>query len=378
MSLLDALGRIAAVARKELRQLRRDRLTFGMVVGIPILELVLFGYAINQDVRHLRAAVVDQANTQASRRLIADAEATQAFDLVARVESPAELADLMRQGRVSVGLVVPSDFERRLDERRRLGAKARPLAQLLVDGADPANQAAVGGMLDLPPPFRSGLGPLGATERSTTFELRALYNPEGRSAVNVVPGLVGVILTMTMVLFTSVAIVRERERGNLELLITTPLKSWELMLGKIVPYIGMGLVQVGLILGAGALLFRVPVRGTPQQVVSASLVFITAALALGLFVSTLARTQFQAFQLTFFTFLPQILLSGFMFPFDAMPEPARWISELMPLTHFLRVIRGIVLRGATLADVQRDVWPLAGFAVLMLLAATLRFRKRLD
>lgn len=369
---LRSLGRIAALARKEVRQLRRDRLTFGMIVAIPVLQLVLFGYAINQDVRHLRAGVADAADTQVSRALVANAEASQVVDLVARVDGPSELEDLLRQGRIAVGIVIPADLERRLVEPAET---ARPLAQILVDAGDPATWGAAAGLANLPAPGRTGLSP---TSRPPAFELRPFYNPERRSAVHVVPGLVGVILTMTMVLFTSVAIVRERERGNMELLITTPMKPVELMVGKIVPYVLIGLVQVALVLSVGSLLFDTPIRGRPADVLAASLLFITASLTLGLLISTIAKTQFQAFQLTFFTFLPQMLLSGFMFPFDAMPRAARWIAELFPLTHFLRIIRGIVLRGASLPEVSRDAWPLLLFATVTLSAAALRFRKRLD
>jgi ABC-2 type transport system permease protein len=208
--------------------------------------------------------------------------------------------------------------------------------------------------------------------------VRAYYNPERRSPVQIVPGLIGVILTMTMTLFTAVAIVRERERGNLELLITTPVRTPELMLGKIVPYMVIGLLQVTLVLGIGALLFDVPIRGRLLDIYAAGLIFVTATLGLGLLISTLVETQFQAFQLTFFTFLPQILLSGFMFPFDGMPRPAQWLAEAFPLTHFVRIIRGIMLRGATLPEVSRDLWPLAVFFVVTMGLATLRFRKRLD
>lgn len=368
----NSAGRILAIARKEVRQLRRDRLTFGMVVAIPILQLVLFGYAINTDVRHIRAGVADAADTRMSRALVADAEASQVVDVVHRVSSPEELEDLMRQGRIAVGLVIPSDFERRILEDP---PTARPPAQLLVDAGDPATAGAATGLVGIPLSTRPGLR---VPERPPTFEIRPYYNPEGRSAVFIVPGLVGVILTMTMVLFTSVAIVRERERGNMELLITTPMKPLELMVGKILPYVLIGLIQLGLVLTVGSALFDTPIRGAPTDILGASLVFITASLTLGLLISTAAKTQFQAFQLTFFSFLPQILLSGFMFPFDAMPRAARWIAEVMPLTHFLRVIRGIVLRGAALEEVSRDLWPLALFAVVTLSVAVLRFRKRLD
>jgi ABC-2 type transport system permease protein len=249
------------------------------------------------------------------------------------------------------------------------------LAQLLVDASDPASYGAAAGLRNLPVAPRSGLRVRSST---ATFELRPYYNPERRSAVQIVPGLVGVILTMTMVLFTSVAIVRERERGNLELLITTPLSPIELMVGKILPYIVIGCIQLFLVLTVGRLLFDVPLRGHPIDVLISSLVFIFASLSLGLVISTVAKTQFQAFQLTFFTFLPQILLSGFMFPFDAMPKEAQWIAEVMPLTHFLRVIRGIVLRGASLSDIVRDLWPLLAFGAIAMTIASLRFRKRLD
>ena len=381
-SVTRVLGRVLAIARKEVRQLRRDRLTFGMVVAIPVLQLLLFGYAINQDIRHLRAGVADLSGSQASRRLIADAEASQVLDIVARVQSAEELTTLLRQGRIVVGIYIPKDFDRRVERSspsslRGPGAEVatEAYAQLLIDASDPASYGAAAGLKRLPIAPRSGLE---LESIPLTFELRPYYNPERRTAVQIVPGLVGVILTMTMVLFTSVAIVRERERGNLELLITTPLSPIELMVGKILPYIVIGCIQMVLVLSVGKLLFDVPLRGGLGSVLSASLIFIFASLALGLAISTVAKTQFQAFQLTFFTFLPQMLLSGFMFPFDAMPRPAQWIAELMPLTHFLRVIRGIVLRGASIPDVSRDLWPLVAFGLIALSAAALRFRKRLD
>ncbi|MBZ0113865.1 MAG: ABC transporter permease [Thermoanaerobaculia bacterium] len=383
--MVQSFGRIVAIARKEIRQLRRDRLTFGMVVAIPIIQLLLFGFAINQDIRHLRAGVADLSGSQQSRRLLTDAEASQVIDIVARVASIEELNTLLRQGHIAVGVVIPPDFEQRVERSQRAQRGNgygpggdhldEPLAQLLVDASDPASYGAAAGLRSLPIAPRSGLKPRAS---AATFEMRPYYNPERRTAVQIVPGLVGVILTMTMVLFTSVAIVRERERGNLELLITTPLSPIELMVGKILPYIVIGCIQLLLVLSVGRLLFDVPLRGQPLDVLISSLVFIFASLSLGLVISTVAQTQFQAFQLTFFTFLPQILLSGFMFPFDAMPEPAQWIAEVMPLTHFLRVIRGIVLRGASLSDISRDLWPLLAFGAIAMTLASLRFRKRLD
>ncbi len=364
----EALGRIAAIARKEVLQLRRDRLTFGMIVGLPVLQLLLFGYAINQDVRHLRAGVADLAGTQRARLLVQDAQATQVVEVVERARSAAELEALLRAGEISVGLLVPPDFERRVERGDRAPA------QLLVDGSDPIVLGAARGIAALPVSARAAP----ARHATETFEVRAYYNPERRSQVQIVPGLLGVILTMTMVLFTAVAIVRERERGNLELLINTPVRTPELMVGKILPYMAIGMVQVTLILLVGYWFFDVPIRGSLVDIYVASLAFVTTSLALGLFISTLAATQVQAFQITFFTFLPQILLSGFMFPFDGMPRAAQVIAEVFPLTHFVRITRGILLRGATLSEVHTEIWPLIAFLAVALGASIARFRKRLD
>jgi ABC-2 type transport system permease protein len=360
--------RTLAVARKEVRQLRRDRFTAGMIVGLPAIQLMLFGYAINTDVRHLRAGVADEANTQLSRRLLDDAQATQVVDIVARAETPRQLEALLRDGEIAVGLAIPRDFE------RRLALRDRAAAQLLVDGSDPAVAIAARGLASLPVAARG----LPRAAPQPTFEMRAFYNPERRSAVQIVPGLIGVILTMTMVLFTAVAIVRERERGNLELLINTPVRTAELMLGKILPYVAIGMVQTTLILLLGRFVFSVPIRGSLPELYVASLVFVAAALSLGLLFSTLVSTQMQAFQLTFMSFLPQILMSGFMFPFDGMPRPARLLAEVMPLTHFVRLVRGLILRGASLVDLWSEVWPLAAFFVVTASIAAARFRKRLD
>ncbi len=365
---MSALGRTLAVTRKEFRQLRRDRLSLGMIVGIPLLQVLLFGYAINQDVRHLPAAVADLAGTQRARALIADAQASQVVDVVATARTATGLEALLRRGLVEVGLLIPADFE------QRVARGDRPAAQLLVNGSDPVVLQSVRGLLDLPVEHFAPAPPRPAP----AFELRAYYNPERRSAVQIVPGLIGVILTMTMVLFTAVAIVRERERGNLELLITTPVRTIELMVGKIAPYVVIGLVQVSLILLLAAFLFEVPIRGPLPALYAGALVFIAASLTVGLVFSTAAQTQFQAMQMTFFFFLPSILLSGFMFPFEGMPRFARWIGEVIPLTHFVRIVRGIVLRGADLGDVRGELWPLALFCAVTLTVAVTRFRKRLD
>jgi ABC-2 type transport system permease protein len=362
---VKSLQRIFAVVLKEIRQLRRDRLTFGMIVGIPVMQLLLFGYAINTDVRHLSAAVVDLSSTAASRQLVMQLANTQVIDINYQAADTGELERLMRQGRISVGIYIPADFERRLQQPERAAA------QLLIDGSDNIVQGAAALLART-----ARTSPY--DDRPPALEIRTYYNPERRSPVNTVPGLVGIILTMTMTLFTAVAIVRERERGNLELLITTPVRSWELMLAKILPYVVIGLIQVSLVLLLGHLLFAVPLRGALLDVYWVSLLFIVANLALGLVISTLAQTQFQAMQMTFFILLPSILLSGFMFPFDGMPRPAQWLAEVLPMTHFMRLIRGVVLRGASLAELSTELSILAVFILVAMTLAVLRFRKRLD
>lgn len=361
-----SLQRVWAIARKEFSHLKRDRLTGGLVAGIPIFMTLLFGYAINNDVRGLSAAVVDEANSSASRALIADARATQVIDELIAASSSREIQRQMARGRVSVGIYIPADFE------KRLARGQRPLAQILVDDSDPVILSAVRGMANLP--VRS----VDQTDERQTFEVRALYNPERRSAVFIVPGLCGVILTLTMVLFTSTAIVRERERGNLELLIATPVKPLELMVGKIAPYVVIGYAQVSLILVLGVWVFDVPIRGSLVDLYLGAGAFVAAVLTLGLLISTIAETQFQAFQLTFMTFLPQLLLSGFMFPFEGMPKAVQWLAEIFPLTHFLRIVRGIVLKDASLSMLTAELWPLAVFFVVVMSLATIRFRKTLD
>jgi ABC-2 type transport system permease protein len=359
------LRRLGSIVLKELRQLRRDRLTFAMIIGIPTLQLVLFGYAINMDVRHLDAAVLDQANSARSREVIAELGASQVLNLRYQLSSPEELNTLLRQGKISAALVVPSDFEARLERNER------SVLQIVVDGSDQVVQASARQLAGFPLPGSD-------RNRSGRIEVLNLYNPQRLAPVNTVPGLIGVILTMTMVLFTATALVREREHGNLEMLIATPVSPWELTLGKLLPFAAIGLVQVSVVLLLGKLLFAVPLRGSLSELYLASLVFICASLALGVFISTLARSQFQAMQMAFFTFLPQILLSGFMFPFAGMPKAAQWLAELLPLTHFLRLVRGIMLRGAGLAELWPALAALLLFTLLMLGVAVTRVHKRLD
>ena len=368
------LRRMWAVAGKELRQLSRDRVTGGMIVGIPLMQMLLFGYAINFDVRHLKTAVFDAANSSVSRQLIAELQATQVLDVVRQIGSDAELDALLRAGSISVGIVIPLDVERRLQD------SSRPVLQLLVDGAQPSLAGVAAGIAAMPILQRQGNLPNAAAQRHAArrIELRTLYNPENRTAVQVVPALIGVILSMTMVLFTAGAIVRERERGNLELLIATPLGRLELMTGKLLPFVAIGLLQTTIILLVGRFLFRVPIVGSIAELYAASLLFIAATLALGLFVSTLAQTQFQSFQLAFLTMLPSILMSGFMFPFEGMPVAVQWIAQILPLTHFNILVRGIVLRGAGLQDLLPQIIKLLIFFLLMLVLAVSRFKKRLD
>lgn len=356
--------RLLAIIVKELRQLRRDRLTFAMILGIPTLQLLLFGFAINLDIRHIDAAIVDQAQTAQSREIIAGLNATGVVHLQAPVDTPEELQTLMRKGRINIGIVLPADLEHRIQTRDR------PALQMMVDGSDQTVQAAARQLTMLPLP--------GMRTNYQSVEVVNFYNPERRAAVNTVPGLIGVILTMTLVMFTAMALVRERERGNLEMLIATPVSPWELTLGKVLPFVGIGLVQVTVVLLLGKLVFAVPIRGLLIEVYGASLLFIIANLALGILISTLAKSQFQAMQLAFFIFLPQILLSGFMFPYAGMPRAAQWIAEVLPMTHFIRLIRGIMLRGAGLADLPMDMLALAVIAAVLLVLSTRRISKRLD
>ncbi|HQX91488.1 MAG TPA: ABC transporter permease [Thermomonas sp.] len=358
------LQQILAVMWKEVRQMARDRMTVAMMIGIPTMQLLLFGYAINPDVRNLPAAVADMAGTGGSRALTQDMFATEIVRPAAVARTPQELQALLRAGRIRIGILIPPDFE-----RRRIDG--REAVQVIVDGSDTSVQASARQLAQMP---------LDGQRAATTSQISVLplYNPRRISAINVVPGLIGVILTMTMVMFTAMAIVRERERGNLELLITTPVSSAELMIGKVIPYIAAGLVQATLVLLLGALLFQVPVHGSLFQVYAASVLLIVANLSLGLLVSTVARTQFQSMQMAFFLFLPSIMLSGFMFPFDGMPRVVQWLAEVLPLTHFIRLIRGVMLRGAGLLELWPDALALLVFTLAMMTLAILRFRKRLD
>jgi ABC-2 type transport system permease protein len=374
-----SLRRLMAIVVKELRQLRRDRVTLAMILGIPVMQLVLFGYAINLNLRGLPTAIADESGTSASRALVMDMLATGVIKPVATARTPQDLMALLQRGSISIGIEIPPDFERRRIE-------GREAVQVLVDGSDTVVQSAAVQLAQTPLDSSAAADAQASAQRRlgpdqivvNPINVVAFYNPERRSAVNIVPGLIGVILTMTMVLFTGVAIVRERERGNMELLIATPLTRSELMIGKVLPYAAIGLLQTTVVLLLGTWLFHVPIRGSVLDVYIAAILLIVANLTLGLLISTKAQSQFQAMQMTFFVFLPSILLSGFMFPYAGMPIVIQWLAEVLPLTHFLRIIRGVMLRGADLLSLWPDVLALVVFTAVMMTTAILRFRKRLD
>ncbi|MBW3163193.1 ABC transporter permease [Ferrimonas balearica] len=381
---MQSLSRILAIVGKELTQLSRDRMTFGMVVMIPLIQLMLFGYAINTNIRQIPVAVVDQSNTALSRILVQTVSATQVVKFTEQYATVQEAEAAIKASTVRAALVIPEDLSQRLVRHQSVGLgsppatdeeTSRPVAHWLVDGSDTMIAGAIKGLRAMPLKelFRQP-----ANRTVPTFEVTLFFNPEQRTAVNIVPGLVGVILTMTMIMFTSAAIVRERERGNMEMLINTPVRSIELMIGKIIPYVFIGFIQVGIILGLGHWVFHVPIGGSLASLAGITGLFIAASLSLGLVISTLASNQLQAMQMTVFVLLPSILLSGFMFPYEGMPKVAQQIAEVLPATHFMRAIRGVILRDATLADLQPDALWLAGFTVVGLVVASLRFKKRLD
>jgi ABC-2 type transport system permease protein len=370
-------GRVLVIAWKELIQLRRDRLTLAMVAVLPVMQLLLFAYAINTDVRHIPLVVFDQDHSASSRDLVRSLAATGFYDLVGEVRDDVEIEAALRSARARAAIVVPVRFASDL----RLGRPAQ--IQLILDGSDPqtvasATDAATGLVAarnaELTVARAKMLGSAGGPPLS--LEPETWYNPELRTVVFVVPGLVGVILTMTMIMLTAMAIARERELGTLEQLIVSPIGRLELMVGKILPYVAIGYIQMTLVLLLGATAFRTPVMGSVVLLYVLALMFISANLAVGLVFSTFAQTQQQAMQMSFFFLLPNILLSGFMFPFDAMPRPARILSQALPLTHFLRIVRGIALRGAGFADLGGELVWLAGILAVLVAIAALRFRKK--
>jgi ABC-2 type transport system permease protein len=370
--------RFVAILIKEFRQIRRDRLTFAMMVAVPVMQLILFGFAINTDPKGLPMAVVEADRSEFSRSLIAGLENSLYFRVTERALSEAEGARLLDEGRVQFVLVIPPDFSRRLVRGEQ------PALLLAADATDPAasgNALAALSAIARQVPTRDLNGPLEPLRASDgPYEIRVQrrYNPEGVSRYNIVPGLIGVILTMTMVMMTSLAMTREQERGTMENLLATPVKPLEVMVGKITPYILIGYVQVAVILVAARLLFDVPMVGSLALLSLVLVVFIAANLAVGFTFSTIAKNQLQAMQLTFFFFLPSMLLSGFMFPFRGMPGWAQAVGELLPLTHFLRIVRGIMLKGNGALEIMPNLWPIALFMLAAGAIALKRYRQTLD
>ena len=383
-NMINSLSRIHAIVTKELLQLSRDKMTFGMVIMIPLVQLLLFAFAINTNVRDIPVGVVDHSQTALSRVLQQTVAATGIVTFTHNYHSTKAAQAAIDRSEVRGVLIIPKDVSQRLVRHPSVGfgippsskqETSRPVAQWLVDGSDTVIANSIKSLRNMP---LAELLDKPANRNTATFEVTLLYNPEQRSVVNIVPGLVAVILTMTMIMFTSAAIVREQERGNMEMLITTPLAPMELMIGKIFPYIFIGVIQVVIILGLGHFLFNVPINGGLTQLSLATLLFICASLVLGLMISTVAKNQLQSMQMTVFILLPSILLSGFMFPYEGMPLPAQYIAEALPATHFIRLIRGVVLRDVTVVEMSFDMLWLIGFTCVGLLIAALRFKKTLD
>jgi ABC-2 type transport system permease protein len=371
-------SRILAVMVKEFIQMRRDRLTFAMIVGVPIVQLVLFGYAINTDPKRMPTAVIVADHGPVERALMTAMQTSNYFDVLEGAPTEAQAREMLERGDIAYIVTIPDDFERKLVRGER--------PQLLVeaDATDPA--ASAGGLSALQMIVTNALaettaGPLHNLQPGVLpidVVVHRLYNPEGITAYNIVPGLLGVILTLTTILMTALAITREVERGTIENLMAMPAKPIEIMIGKIVPYIGFGFVQIAVILIAAKLLFQVPMEGPMTVLLAVTLLFIGANVTLGYTFSTIARNQMQAMQMTVFFFLPSILLSGFMFPFRGMPIWAQWIGEVIPLTHYLRVVRGVMLKGGGFAEIGPQVWQLALFWLVIATLALVRYRRTLD
>ncbi|NRF69159.1 ABC transporter permease [Aquincola sp. S2] len=373
-----SLGRIAAVFIKEFQQMLRDRLTFAMAVGVPVLQLVLFGYAINTDPKGLPTVLVAEDGGAFARSISAALQHSGYFRIQRTTGSEAEAEALLERGDVQFMIVIPPGFT------RDLVRGARPVLLVAVDATDPA--ASGNAIAALQPLLTQALahetsGPLAAlAPRPAPIDLRIhrRYNPEGLSRYNIVPGLIGTILTMTMVMLTGLAMTRERERGTMENLLATPVRPLEVMAGKILPYVVIGYIQLGVIMLAAWLLFEVPMNGSLALLLALIGVFMLANLGVGFTFSTLAKNQLQALQMTFFFFLPSILLSGFMFPFRGMPGWAQAIGELLPLTHFLRIVRGILLKGNGIAELWPELWPMLAFVLVAGVLALTRYKRTLD
>ena len=373
-----AFHRLWAVVLKEFIQMKRDRVTFGMMVGIPLMQLMLFGFAINSDPKHLPTAVWAADQGPFARTLVSALRHSDYFELVRDAQSEADTDRWLRLGEVQFVVNIPEDFSRKLLRGEQ------PTVLIEADASDPAAtgpalsavRAIASTVLD-----RDLSGPLARLRPKSgpiNFQIHAHYNPENITQYNVVPGLMGVVLTMTMVIITSLAITRERERGTMENLLATPVQPFEVMVGKIIPYIVVGYIQVTLILVAARFIFGVPMVGNLGLVYAVALLFIGANLAVGITFSTLAKNQLQAVQMAFFFFLPSILLSGFMFPFRGMPEWAQWVGTCLPNTHFLRIVRGILLKGNGPLEIAPELWPLLLFVTVAMTIGVRRYRQTLD
>lgn len=373
-----SFARCWAMVVKEFVQMRRDRLTFGMMIGIPLMQLVLFGFAINADPKHLPTAVLLADDGPQGRTLLEAIRNSGYFDFVRQVQTEQEAQEVLARGDVLFVVTIPQNFS------RDLLRGDRPVLLVEADATDPAATSnAVGSLrvlmeMALQDDLKGPLAYLGGTSGPVDLRVHARYNPEAITQYNVVPGLMGVVLTLTMILITGLAITRERERGTMENLLSMPMRPSEVLIGKIIPYILVGYIQVGLILLAARLLFDVPIIGSVGLLLAVTFVFIAANLAVGITFSTVAQNQLQAMQLTFFFFLPSILLSGFMFPFRGMPGWAQVLGEILPLTHFLRIVRGIMLKGNGLEEIAPEIWPIALFAAAALIVAVNRYRQTLD
>jgi ABC-2 type transport system permease protein len=360
--------------RKEFIQMRRDRLTLGLMIGVPAIQLVLFGFAIQTEVRNLPTVVLDESRSSESRALVAAIENTGNFRLRGTVGSREELRRQIVDGKAAAAVIIPPDYTDDIKHGRTA------TAQVIVDAADPlASAAAIGGASQAGNARSEAL--LGANrkvEPPVRIRVRPWFNPTLRSSVYIVPGIIGVLLSMTMIIINSMAVVRERERGTLEQLIVTPIDRTSLMLGKIVPFLLVGYVQMTVVILLGRVLFDVPLRGSIPLLYLLAFPFIVASLGLGLFFSTLVRTQAQAMQAGFLFIMPNILLSGFMFPRAAMPEPAQWLGLALPLTYFLEVLRGILLRGVGIEALWPELLTLCAFAIIIVALSVRRFQKTLE
>lgn len=371
-------SRWAGIIVKEFIQLRRDRLTFGMIVGIPIMQLILFGYAINSDPKHLPSAAVIADHSLYGRTLLQGLKNSDYFRIDHEVSAGAEAEELLAHGDVQFVVTIPEDFSRKLVRGER------PTLLVEADASDPSATgnalAALAGVARtaLARDLQGTLRPLVPPADPVDIRVHRRYNPEGITSFNIVPGLLGTILTMTMILMTGLAMTRERERGTFENLLATPALPIEVMTGKIIPYIMIGLLQVTLLLAAALLIFKVPMQGSILLLYFSVSLFIAANLTLGITFSSIARNQLQAMQMTFFFFLPSILLSGFMFPFRGMPGWAQWVGTVLPLTHFLRIVRGIMLKGNTFAEVWPNIWPIIVFMLAVIGLGLGVYRKTLD